>query len=111
LVNSFKAAEGSHYLIADSKLYDAKTIDEGLSLIPFITRIPSTFKLENKTIDLALQKPFKEWILLDEKHRFQTFNIEHNNLQQRWIIVHSKERQGKAEKSVSAMCEKEREKN
>lgn len=110
LADSFKAAEGPHYLIADSKLYDAKTIDEGLGLIPFITRIPGTLKLENTTIDSALQKPFKEWTLLDEKHRFQTFDIEHNNLQQRWIVVHSEERQGKAEKSVSAVCEKERKK-
>lgn len=110
LVDNFKAAEGPHYLIADSKLYDAETIEEGLGLIPFITRIPSTNKLENSIIDLALQKPFKEWILLDEKHRFQVFDIEHNNLQQRWIVVHSEERQYKAEKSVSAKCEKELEK-
>ena len=36
--------------------------------------------------------------------------LEHNGLQQRWIVVHSEERQNKAEKSVSAICEKEREK-
>ena len=59
---------------------------------------------------MALQKPFEEWILLDEKHRFQTFNLNHNGLNQRWIVVHSEERQNKAEKSVSVMCEKEREK-
>lgn len=110
LVDSFKAAEGPRYLIADSKLYDAKTIDQGLGLIPFVTRIPGTLKLENTTIESALQKALKEWTLLDEKHRFQTFNLEHNGLQQRWIVVHSEERQNKAEKSVSAMCEKEREK-
>lgn len=110
LADSFKAAEGPHYLIGDSKLYDAQTLEEGLGSIPFITRIPSTLKLENTTIDLALQKPFKEWILLDEKHRFQVFDLEHNNLQQRWIVVHSEERQCKAEKSVFAKCEKELEK-
>ena len=107
LADSFKAAEGPRYLIADSKLYDAKTIEEGLGLIPFITRIPSTIKLESTTIESALQKPLKEWPFLDEKHRFQTFNLTHNGLQQRWIVVHSEERQNKAEKSVSAMCEKE----
>jgi transposase len=110
LVDSFKVAEGPRYLIADSKLYDAKTIEQGLGFIPFITRIPGTIKLENTTIGLALQKPLKEWTLLDEKHRFQTFNLKHNDLQQRWIVVHSEERQYKAEKSVSSMCEKEREK-
>jgi transposase len=110
LEDSFKASKGPHYLIADSKLYDAQTIQEGLGSIPFITRIPSTIKLENTTIDLALQKPFKDWILLDEKHRFQVFDIDHNNLEQRWIVVHSEERQYKAEKSVSAKCEKELEK-
>lgn len=60
LADSFKAAEGSHYLIADSKLYDAETINEGLGSIPFITRIPGTLKLENTTINSALQKPLKE---------------------------------------------------
>jgi transposase len=110
LADSFKAADGPRYLIADSKLYDAKTIEQGLGLIPFITRIPGMIKLENTTIESALQKPLSEWISLDEKHRFQTFNLEHNGLKQRWIVVYSEERQNKAEKSVSAMCEKEREK-
>lgn len=110
LADSFKAAEGPRYLIADSKLYDAKTIEEGLGLIPFITRIPGTISLENTTIESALQKPLKEWILLDEKHRFRTFHLKHNGLQQRWIVVYSEERQHKAEKSVSTMCKKEREK-
>ena len=110
LADRFKAAEGPHYLIADSKLYDSETIAEGLGLIPFITRIPSSNKLENTTITSALQKPFKDWTLLDEKHRFQPFDVVHNNVQQRWIVVHSEERQYKAEKSVSAKCEKEHEK-
>ena len=110
LASSFKAAEGPRYLIADSKLYDAKTIEEGLGLIPFITRIPGTIKLENTTIESALQKPLEEWALLDEKHRFRSFNLKHNDLQQRWIVVYSEERQNKAEKTVSAMCKKEREK-
>jgi len=110
LIDSFKAAEGPRYLIADAKLYDAKTIEEGLKFTPFITRIPGTLMLENETIDLALQKPIKEWAILDEKHRFQTFELEHYDLQQRWIVVYSDERQYKAEKSVSARCEKEKEK-
>jgi transposase len=65
LVDSFKLAEGLRYLIADSKLYDAKTIEQGLGSIPFVTRIPSSNKLENTTIESALQKPLKEWTLLD----------------------------------------------
>ena len=107
LRDSFKASEAPRYLIADSKLYDAKTIEEGLGFIP---RIPSTIQLENTTLELALQKAQKEWTLLDEKHRFQRFNVEHNGLQQRWIVVHSEERQNKAERSLAAMCKKELEK-
>ena len=110
LADSFKAAEGPHYLIADSKLYDAETMTEGLGSIPFITRIPGTLKIENTIIHSALQKPLKEWTFLDEKHRFQTFDIVHYDLPQRWIVVYSEERRSKAEKSVSAKCEKEREK-
>jgi transposase len=110
LADIFKAAETPRYLIADSKLYDEKTIEQSLGLIPFITRIPGTIKLENTTIESALQKPLEEWTLLDEKHRFQTFDLQHYGLQQRWIVVHSEERQNKAENSVEAMCKKEREK-
>ena len=92
------------------KLYDEETIKQGLDLIPFITRIPGTIKLEKTTIESALQKPVEEWTLLDEKHRFQTFNLEHYGLQQRWIVIHSEERQDKAEKSVEVMYKKELEK-
>lgn len=111
LACSFKASETPRYLIADSKLYDETTVEQGLGLIPFITRIPGTIKLENTTIESALQKPLEEWTLLDEKHRFQTFNLQHYGLQQRWIVVYSEERRNKAENSVEAMCKKEREKN
>ena len=110
LADSFKAAETPRYLIADSKLYDKQTIEQGLCLIPFITRIPGTIMLENTTIESALQKPMKEWTLLDEKHRFHTFNLQHYGLQQRWMVVHSKERQNKAENMVEVRCKKEREK-
>ena len=51
LVDSFREAEGPRYLIAASKLYDAKTIEEGLGLIPFITRISGSIKLEYTTIN------------------------------------------------------------
>lgn len=66
--------------------------------------------MEHTTIELALQKPFKGWTPLDEKHCFQTFYLQHYGLQQRWIVVHSEERQEKAEKSIEAVCKKEREK-
>ena len=110
LADSFKAAETPRYLIADSKLYDEKTIEQGLGLIPFITRIPGTIKLEHTIIESALQKPLEAWTILDKKHRFQTFNLQHYGLKQRWIVVHSEERQNKAENSIATMCKKEREK-
>jgi transposase len=110
LADSFKAAETPRYLIADSKLYDEKTIEQGLGLIPFITRIPGTIKLERTTIESALQKSLEEWTLLDDKHRFQTFHLQHYGLKQRWIVIHSEERQNKAENSIEAICKKEREK-
>jgi len=110
LADSFKGADAPRYLIADSKLYDEKTIKEGLGLLPFITRIPSTIKLEQATIEKALQTSLSQWTLLDEKHRFQTFNLEHYGLEQRWFVVYSEERQSKAENSVKAMCKKELEK-
>ena len=74
-----------------------------------MTRIPGTLTLENTTIESALEKPVEEWVMLDEKHHFRTFTVEHYGLQQRWIVVYSDERQYKAEKSVSAKSEKERE--
>lgn len=110
LTDSFKASTTPRYLIADSKLYDEKTIKEGLGLIPFITRIPGTIKQENTTINAALEKSLGEWSSLDEKHSFQVFHLEHYGVPQRWIVVYSEERRNKAEKSVEAMRKKEEEK-
>ena len=91
LADSFKAAENPRYLIADSKLYDKKTIEQALAFLPFITRIPGTITLENATVKEALQKPLEDWMILDQKHRFQTFKLQHYGLQQRWIVVYSEE--------------------
>ena len=94
-------------MVADSKLYTEKTIEESLCLVPFVTRIPSSIKLENTTIAIALQKHINEWTIFDEKQHFQTFNVEHNGIKQRWIVVHSMERHNKAEKSIDGQREKE----
>lgn len=111
LQESFKAAESPRYLIADSKLYDEKTIQEGLSIIPFITRIPGTLTLEQDTIKAAFSQPLNTWEILNETHRFKTFHVEHYGLKQRWIVVYSEERKHKAKHSVEKMYQKEKEDN
>ncbi len=46
----------------------------------------------------------------DETHHFQTFEIEHYGLKQRWVVVRSAESLLRAQKTVETLCLKEHEK-
>ena len=108
LMKQFKKGEGPLYLIADSKLYDQKTIN-GLTEFPFITRIPRTIKQERICIDDALQMPFIQWEAIDKQSAFLCFNIAHYGINQRWMVVYSAEAQARASAKVEKKCQKEKE--
>jgi transposase len=108
LMKSFKEGASPRYLVADAKLYDKQTIENYLKDVPFITRVPGSIKLEKTTICEVLKKEEKEWTKLDEKYRFIQLNKKHYEVEQRWIVVSSKEAKSRAEKRVEKKIVKEK---
>jgi transposase len=86
LVELFKQSKETHCFVADSKVYSQENATN-LLRINFITRIPSTIKLENELIEKAIVKD--DWQVLDEKNKFHEFHVQHLGIEQRWIVVHS----------------------
>lgn len=109
LLESFKSSDAPRYLVADSKLYAKKTIEESLSDIPFITRVPGTVSLEQETISEMLKLPLERWTDVDANNRFRSLNIRHFDLAQRWIVVFSDALNVKSQKRVEKAISKEEE--
>lgn len=104
LMTSFKNSENPRYLVGDSKLYHEENASN-LSEIKFITRIPRTYKEENKAIKTAITE--NQWILLDKENKYYTYTITHFNISQRWIVVHSRSAESRSEMTVNRQIEKE----
>jgi transposase len=100
LAKSFKESKEPRYLVADSKLYDQETVESCLKDIPFVTRIPATVKQEGETIKQALKHSLENWHQLDEKNHFLCFRIEHNGLNQRWLVVRSQDAGERSKKAA-----------
>jgi len=99
LVTAFKSnAQEEQYCIADSKLYHKKN-SEFLSQILFITRIPSTNKEEKQAITDSLSS--NQWTIVDENYKFCEKEIKHMDINQRWLVVHSKAARERAQKTIS----------
>lgn len=104
-VEQFKAAETPRYLIADSKR-DTEANAANRKELAFITRIPNTIKQVGETIDKALAAP-DTWQTWDEGRFMQTFNINHDGMQQRWHVVSSDTSRQRAAKQVDKRVLKE----
>lgn len=75
-------------LVADSKLYAEKTA-ETLNKVNFITRVPSTLKLEQEYVIRALESS-DEWTTIDNGYKLQEFSVDcYNITDQKWIVVYS----------------------
>ena len=107
LVDSLKGSNWNGYLVADSKLYHSKN-SEHLKLLSFITRIPGSLQEERKTIKEAIEK--NSWIQLDESNKYFTRKLIHYDIEQRWIVVHSKSAESRAVKRVDKLIRREEEK-
>ncbi len=104
LIEEFKESKEVRYLIADSKLY-CEGNKENLKEIGFITRIAANIKEEKEVIEKAWQR--NEWQELDEENRFQTFEVEHYEIKQKWIVVHSDWAENRGEKNTAKQKDKE----
>jgi transposase len=107
LVEEFKRSEGPRYLIADSKLY-AKKGAEFLSRLRFITRVPSSLKLEQEMTQAALAKP-EHWVELSPRYRYQRIAHTHYGIEQRWLVVYSDGAYQRAGEALARATDKERE--
>ena len=104
LMKSFKDSENPRYLVGDSKLYHEDNAIN-LSEIKFITRIPRTYKEENKAIDMAVAE--NNWLPLDEANKYYIHATTHLNIPQRWIVVYSKSAESRSEATLNRQIEKE----
>ncbi len=109
LIDTFKNSPTPRYLVADSKLYSKETIEEALQYIPFITRVPSSIKLEKETIQKSLKSPLEKWEILDERNRCVSSEVEYAGLKQRWITVGSKDMEYRSVKATDKVKNREKE--
>jgi transposase len=109
LIDTFKNSPTPRYLVADSKLYSKETIEEALQYIPFITRVPSSVKLERETIRTSLETPLEKWKILDERNRCVSSQVEYAGLRQRWITVGSKDMEYRSTKTIDKVKTSEKE--
>jgi transposase len=105
LIEQFKASETPRYLIADSKLYTEGNA-KNLARIRFVTRIPSTLKVENYLIEQAWR--FGEWEKLEEGYQYQRVLLGHYGIAQRWLVISSEDARQRGEQTVRKAQDKEK---
>jgi transposase len=106
LVASFKSGDGPQVIVADSKLYSKKNM-ENLANLPFVTRIPDNNALVLEKIRQSIID--NNWMIYDEKRRYRIFEVEHYDVKQRWIVVQSQEAENRSEQTIKRQTEKEKE--
>lgn len=99
---------GPRCLVADSKLYAEATADV-LNNINFITRVPSTIKLEKEYTDRAVDAS-DNWIVLSDTYKVQEFKVSLYGIEdQRWFVFHSQEASKRSKISLDKAIKKEEE--
>ena len=107
LIEEFSKS-GNRYLVADSKLYAEETAVT-LNKINYITRVPSTIKLEQTFISKALEASTL-WTTFDDGYKLQEFSVDLYGIEnQRWIVVYSKQARERSEKTLKKEILKEKE--
>jgi transposase len=91
-------------VVADAKLY---TEDNAANLkkLGFITRIPGTLKVVSQVIGQALK--WDTWHGLDETTRYQSIELCHFGMAQRWLVVWSQASLERAQASVNKAFKRE----
>lgn len=102
----FKNEKKLRCFIADSKVYNKKN-GSYLKQINFITRIPSTVKLENEFIDKAINGK-NDWKKINEKNKTKVFFVSHYGIKQRWVVVYSQSAHNRASKSIKKNVDREK---
>ncbi len=105
LIRQFESGGTPPYLIMDSKGYSESNAS-CLAKLPFATRIPRTFKAVNQITDQAL-KWDDDWNIIDENCRYQSFELGHCHVDQRWLAVYSRDAFERAGITLKRRSEKE----
>lgn len=107
LIDAWKDVETPRYLIMDSKGY-SKENAANLQMLNFITRIPET----NTPAKTAIQDALKQdsWVICDDQRKYTCLEIEHYDIDQRWIVVFSQAAFNRSENTVGKACIKEKSK-
>lgn len=92
--------------VGDSKLYTSDNI-KALGKLYFISRVPASIAIEGLYIDKSIA--CGEWIMINEKYKYQSFDLEHYGIQQRWIVHHSVEAEARAKETVAKKLLKDEE--
>lgn len=103
LISSFRNSEEEQYCVADSKLYH-KDNAEFLKQINFITLVPSSNKLEQESIEQALAED--NWQTIDKNYQYNAIKVDHMDINQRWLIVHSQAAKERSTKTVERQISK-----
>src|SRR3989441_2200255 len=104
LLTAFARAPTPRYLVADAKLYTEDTAPT-LAKLGFITRIPGPLKVVSQVITQALQED--PWHRLDDRTRYQSLELCHYGIAQRWLVVSSQAALERAEASLTKAQQRE----
>jgi transposase len=86
LMRAFKDTPSPRYRVADAKLYGEDNAAH-LAQLGFITRMPATLKVVSQVIGQALQQD--TWQPVDDNTRYQSLELCHDGMAQRWLVVSS----------------------
>jgi transposase len=104
LMTAFASAPTPRYLVADATL-DTEDSAAPLAKLGFVTRMPGTRKLVSQVISQALA--WDMWHALDDRTRYQSLELCHYGMAQRWLVVSSQAAMERAEASVSKAQQRE----
>ena len=79
---------GFDYLIADSALYSKENIGSISKETKWITRVPETISEAKSTIEKIKES---EMETIDDKYKYAAITSEYAEIEQRWLVVYSKD--------------------
>ena len=106
LMSAFQDTPSPRSLVADGTLYCEDNAVH-LAKLGFITRIPATLKLVSQVIGQALQ--WDTWRPFDDHTRYQSLELCHYGMAQRWLVVHSQAALERAEATLKKATQREHE--
>ena len=104
LVSAFKDTPSPRYLVADAKLYGEDNAAH-LAQLGFITRMPATLKVVSQVISQARQQD--TWQPVDDDTRYQSLELCHDGMAQRWLVVSSRAALERAEATLTNATQRE----